>query len=203
MSEIVWGDPIEVNGKRPEWLGVEIFSVKNAIGWHDDFEPCDPDNCAWIFFGGRVNITHIRLPADHPHYAKPSIQQGLQNAWCGKCGMGRPNGCALPDCGRKTEAKPDDWKNEGFTTESGSDDWQPCERTVRVCIEALPNMGTGKHLYSLRALEALIPNPDPAEMLVEEYKDTRHGFPVIHNHDVWSEIERFARHLINTGRIRP
>jgi len=147
MSDIIWGEPIAVDGKRPEWLEDDV-----RISGRDGM--CD---MWWILLPSAVTwrpVTAIRLPADHPHYANP-------------------------------------------------DDWQPCERTVRVCIEALPNMGTGKHLYSLRALEALIPNSDPAEMLVEEYKDTRHGFPVIHNHDVWSEIERFARHLINTGRIRP
>jgi len=68
MSDIIWGPAIEVNGKRPEWLSAEIFSVKNSMGWHDDNRPANPEDCAWIFSNGGINITHIRLPADHPYY---------------------------------------------------------------------------------------------------------------------------------------
>lgn len=60
-------------------------------------------------------------------------------------------------------------------------DWKPCERTVRMCIEALPgpvpdtdqlNQGYNAcHQNTVAALEALLPKPDRAEELVKVFRD--------------------------------
>lgn len=77
------------------------------------------------------------------------------------------------------------------------DDWTPDERTVRACIEALPNMGTGKHLASLRALEALLPDNDRA--LAE--KIVREEFPNAASANEWALI-KVALAGIKAGRIK-
>ena len=67
MSEgITWGPEIAVNGKRPEWLADDDrMQCLPSPDWKvgaDWVHPLD-DNHAWAC------LTHIRLPADHPHYA--------------------------------------------------------------------------------------------------------------------------------------
>lgn len=86
-------------------------------------------------------------------------------------------------------------------------DFKPCERTVRMCIEALPARVTHAgddeavgyrdgiaECYA--ALETLL--PDPAEDLVREwraYEDT------LDTPDPYITEYRFAQWLLNTGRI--
>lgn len=71
-QEIIWGDPIAVDGKRPGWLNddekVDLLS-KHQTDWYSEsvrglgirsyFIP-------WEY------ATAIRLPADHPHYRQPA-----------------------------------------------------------------------------------------------------------------------------------
>lgn len=67
-----WGAEIPVNGKRPGWLkgndevllqecGLPFYKTSmlaSEINWHSDLEA-------------------IRLPADHPHYAQPTLPDDL------------------------------------------------------------------------------------------------------------------------------
>lgn len=72
MTDINWGPEIATNGKRPEWLrdgdkirwygkcaaddwweGSSRFTYAESISWDHD--------------------THIRLPADHPHYSEDDV----------------------------------------------------------------------------------------------------------------------------------
>ena len=61
MSDIVWGEPIEVNGVRPSWLRDE-----EECKWGSSFKCLGAveraNESAW-----RV-INYIRLPASHPYY---------------------------------------------------------------------------------------------------------------------------------------
>jgi len=62
-----WGEPIHINGERPEWLkDTEAcsFSFVGSIDhWHGD----DATSTAnvWRYFG---STQRVRLPADHPYY---------------------------------------------------------------------------------------------------------------------------------------
>lgn len=75
-----WGPPIPVDGKRPEWLGVGfckafIDSADFFGGWTEDYEDkleSDPANWKWVKEDGTPRITLIRLPANHPYYARTS-----------------------------------------------------------------------------------------------------------------------------------
>lgn len=74
---IKWGDPIECNGVRPDWL-------------RDD-EPAEIENSPreWLEWSGCVwhnFVTAIRLPADHPAYV--ALARGF-TPWCG--GESAPN----------------------------------------------------------------------------------------------------------------
>jgi len=69
MTEIVWGPEIAIDGKRPEWLEISDFPsgsqgfARTSWGWVGNRDRSYPiEKWAWSI------ITHIRLPADHPHY---------------------------------------------------------------------------------------------------------------------------------------
>lgn len=87
-------------------------------------------------------------------------------------------------------------------------DFTPCPKTIRLCLEALPIIPDGSHLDCLDyygqvvdALGALL--PDPAEDLARDWREQ----------DTWAgefdtplrreTAERFARWLINQGKVRP
>ncbi len=75
------------------------------------------------------------------------------------------------------------------------------ERTVRVCIAAIPRNGpTFFAVYEIvDALEALLPaKVDPVKALVDSYQD---DICVEWLPDTRSWLEAFARHLISTGRL--
>lgn len=71
MTDIVWGDPIEVNGVRPDWLR---DGDKVNPAWHCDGEISEygyevKDNRKIV----RVEkLAHIRLPATHAYYTATS-----------------------------------------------------------------------------------------------------------------------------------
>jgi len=180
MSDIIWGDPIEVNGKRPEWPedGDQIKVGNWLANWRGRSE----------HFTNWYDIDTFRLPADHGYYAR--------------CGQRRDTESVADD--------PDIEKMMAGAAKnfcaSAPDDWQPCERTVRACIEALPK----DHLLhtepwskaiacARRNLEALLPKADPAEALVKEWLEQ----------SAWEDmgvrlaVEEYTRHLINTERLRP
>lgn len=61
-----WGPEIAVNGVRPEGLTNDCrFRVRGLEGWWDS----SYDGCIVHW----ENVTHIRLPADHPHYSKDDV----------------------------------------------------------------------------------------------------------------------------------
>jgi len=81
MTDITWGDPIEVNGVRPAWLGDEdkvqweSETAPFAFLWHDDADYWLASTvCQWEF------KTAIRLPADHPYYSARPETSGYAEA---------------------------------------------------------------------------------------------------------------------------
>lgn len=73
MSDIEWGDPIEVNGVRPDWLRADdVCDVKTVSGWFSsgDTKPSDvhPYYWVWCHKEGDVCIEAIRLPVSHAYY---------------------------------------------------------------------------------------------------------------------------------------
>lgn len=91
-----WGDPIECNGVRPDWLrGRQPLSVDTGIGPGDywlyenarDYESDAPvEDWAWSHSDGAPNIRRIKLPADHPAYV--ALARGF-TPWSG--GESAPN----------------------------------------------------------------------------------------------------------------
>jgi hypothetical protein len=75
-----------------------------------------------------------------------------------------------------------------------ADDWEPDERTVRFCRDELRMRGW---LPALKALDHLLPKPDPVKALLEEFH--RHDDQVVRDGDM---AERAIRWLIETGRIK-
>ena len=101
---IKWGDPIECNGVRPDWLrGRVTCDLKTAAGWgsaaYYDSEN-DAEDWAWSHRPGDPNVTHIRLPADHPAYV--ALARGF-TPWSGG------------------ESAPDDWDGGDVLLRDGTE----------------------------------------------------------------------------------
>ncbi len=94
-----------------------------------------------------------------------------------------------------------------------TDDWKPDARTVQLCIEALPNIiGDIDHdnaemrhrafatMICRDNLQALLPKPDPAKALMEEYLAApKSAAADTSGHNLLLGI---ARCLSETGRLR-
>lgn len=78
-QDIVWVDPIAVDGKRPGWLEKsDMFLAKGLKAWYSS--PWGGDH---LQLPQWEPVSHIRLPADHPYYRQPaSIPEGMK-AWHG------------------------------------------------------------------------------------------------------------------------
>jgi len=73
MTDVTWGDPIEVNGKRPEWfdlprgpLGYKRAHEKTWFGPGNIWSETDilnGDDAGWS------SVTHLILPANHSYYS--------------------------------------------------------------------------------------------------------------------------------------
>lgn len=95
-----WGEPIEVNGVRPEWLqATDVCDLRTGMGgWcypsSNISDGSDPEGWAWKHDDGSVCITHIRLPSSHPYYtvARYNAEHGANFTYW-------PGG----------ESAPDDW----------------------------------------------------------------------------------------------
>ena len=92
MTDIVWGDPIAVNGVRPDWL-----KYGGPIQWRDERDK-EWRTCAMKSLCWDSNIDHIMLPADH--WAYLAIEKGFEPWAGGKCA-------------------PDDWDGGGALQRSG------------------------------------------------------------------------------------
>lgn len=97
---IKWGDPIECNGVRPEWLrGRQPLSVDTGLPssrWLyeevDDVSSDAPvEDWAWSHSDGEPNILRFKLPAGHPAYV--ALARGF-TPWSGG------------------ESAPDDWDGD-------------------------------------------------------------------------------------------
>lgn len=65
-----WGPEIAVNGKRPEWLDPrEIISGVYPAGIHTCYKGAADSVRVFDW----SNLVSFRLPADHPHYARPEV----------------------------------------------------------------------------------------------------------------------------------
>lgn len=93
-------------------------------------------------------------------------------------------------------------------TQGKPEQFTPCERTVRMCIEALPVDGLGFHPTTMavndangiarRALEALLPKPDRAEELATEWM-VRSEWEDL---GVRMAVVEYTRDLIERGEIK-
>lgn len=107
-GSVVWGPAIAVDGERPGWLcSGEWRRVRTlAVGeWQtaDIESPGDtiPDMDEWNW----GDISHIRLPADHPHYRQPaSIPGSLEAAAQAALKM---QGYGTPQPTPQADTKPD------------------------------------------------------------------------------------------------
>ena len=91
MSDIVWGEPIEVNGVRPEWLRDDD---KLSIVWDNDglwLNSTSKTHYEWDDLCVPDRVTAIRLPASHPYY---TVQR--YNAKHGTSFVYWPGGDAAP-----------------------------------------------------------------------------------------------------------
>jgi hypothetical protein len=91
------------------------------------------------------------------------------------------------------------------------DDFKPCERTVQMCIDALPGPPScGEDVnyqqgfivaltLACAALQSLLPKPDPAKALVEEYLKAHVAHGLTPEDD--GKCEHYTRWLIAEGRI--
>jgi hypothetical protein len=88
-----------------------------------------------------------------------------------------------------------------------AEEFTPCPRTVRMCIEALPKISipypnglqvTEVHPKARAALEALLPKPDRAEELAEEWM-LRADWPDM---GVYMAVVEYTRDLIERGEIK-
>ena len=69
MSDIIWGDEIAVNGKRPEWLADDqAMQYQHRIEQDGNWGNSPARHWNWNNEDWQC-VTAIRLPADHPHYA--------------------------------------------------------------------------------------------------------------------------------------
>ena len=141
----VWGEPIEVNGKRPAWL---------ADDDRVNFDGIDRAAARWKYNG----TGSYRLPADH--WAYPVIAKGF-TPWAGgdsapddwdgdEYGVLSRDGLTV---GRRARSwrdfgddatiigyrtKPTDMDHSGYVD---ADPWTPDERTVRFCREKIIEYG--------------------------------------------------------------
>lgn len=88
---------------------------------------------------------------------------------------------------------------DAMRTPATQPDWKPDPRTVQACIEAITDRsssGIVYDTYAIKTLEKLLPKPDPAKALVEEWiaSDTP---------DAGTDKVAFARWLIDNDRIKP
>lgn len=87
---IKWGDPIKVDGVRPDWLKRDqiIQWIGRGMDW-SFWEKTGPVT-ADVLDRDR-NTTHIRLPHDHPYYTKPATID-----WNGKLEAVHEDGRVVP-----------------------------------------------------------------------------------------------------------
>lgn len=84
-----FGPPIAVNGKRPDWLGVDdlcMISDAGVDGW------LNPEKARYWYW---TPVTHVRLRADHPYY-----QSAEYKASVGGCDDDMPPLWALDQAAR-------------------------------------------------------------------------------------------------------
>jgi len=85
---------------------------------------------------------------------------------------------------------------------SGDDGWTPDERTVREVQRRMSDAGISSLTLPWSITDDMLPKPDPATALVEEWKQSElanEGGPS-DPYD-WGDLGNFTRWLINTGRI--
>jgi len=99
MTDITWGDPIEVNGVRPAWIKGD-----DQLQWlSSQSNPWLPigGNPACLYDGGWGKLMRfIRLPADHPYYSSRVETSGDAEA--------------VEDAWQPIETAPKDGRNEMF-----------------------------------------------------------------------------------------
>ncbi len=145
----------------------------------------------------------------HDWFMPPNLRANPRGRLCARCGVNEypqhPQNCA----GRHPVA---DEAMDGVKLD---------EATVRACIEALPDYVSNsttqwwvgfEHcaLASRAALEALLPKPDPAKALVDEFgRDTSDaggsslvGAEGMSSGDARWHVQHFANWLIKEGHIR-
>lgn len=179
MSDIVWGKPFkpEKKGVRPRLVSrTDMVRYEGGVPLSASEWRWDTDNPVY------------QLRIDHPYYAQrrdtesvaadPEIQKMMADA---------AKGCAVPV----------------------ADDWKPDPRTVMACIEAVRPEGdwSGEKDHELALnfavsrIKALLPKPDPAKALVEEYRQTFKNPDIVATH--MDDETAFAEWLVSTGRLQP
>lgn len=144
MDNIVWGEPIAVDGKRPGFLGCGSLPYAMQVRWH-----CRSEWQSWSWYGFNwQDIAEVRLAADHPHYrqteaAVPGSLEAAAQAALKMEGYGAPT--------PQADTKPDlTARMEAFVQRVATEADYPCQM-VDFRNEA-------------RAIVALLPEPvDPDE----------------------------------------
>lgn len=72
LSKVVFGDPIEMTGKRPAWLEYGI-PMRWSAGGNPYLDVKSHECVNW----GRDYPVSIRLPVDHPYYRQTAEPKGL------------------------------------------------------------------------------------------------------------------------------
>ena len=79
-GQIRWGEEIEVNGVRPEWLrGRVLCDLKTSCGWRNEggeLAAAPAEDWAWSQRDGEPCILAIRLPSDH--FAYTALAAGFE-----------------------------------------------------------------------------------------------------------------------------
>lgn len=213
-DNIEWGPPIEVMD-RPEWLG-DYAIVRPR--WGDVvFEEYGAPACcvSWP-------VTSFQLRADYPAYL--AISKGF-TPWAGgdKAPEDWDGGEVLSTEGKVFYGGGTwDWRSNGRRDDiigyrrrtqaqelnhlqKEGQAFELCEETVRACLAALgdspsfSSIDRGMWDYCYDCVQALLPKPDVAKLLVERYRQTFPNCDIVATH-MDDEIA-FAKWAVSEGLI--
>jgi hypothetical protein len=158
----------------------------------DDFAQQDRDSVIWrvidIIGDSAFVPDRYRVIAALNHLLRPDPAEASEPL-SGAEEFGRPARSAGTVCAFNGEAGNTD--HSGYAETFDDAPFVLCEVTIRHCIDVLG--GLDGMVEARAALQSLLPKPDPAKALVDEWMQT--------DPKTWGDVEEFARWLITEGRI--